>query len=85
VLLSTSRLFPLTATSFGTGQLVADALDAGCDELVIAVGGSACTDGGAGMLQALGHEINAQALTVMLQQIIAKDRAGGWRKIKREL
>ncbi len=59
VLLPPGRLFPLTATSFGTGQLVAAALDAGCDEVVIAAGGSACTDGGAGMLQALGARLLA--------------------------
>jgi glycerate kinase len=45
---------PLTATTFGTGQLVAAALDAGCTTVVLGLGGSASTDGGAGMLQALG-------------------------------
>jgi glycerate kinase len=48
------RLQPLTATSRGTGELVAAALDAGVDRVVLGIGGSACTDGGAGMLQALG-------------------------------
>ena len=47
-------LQPMTATSRGTGELVAAALDAGVDRIVLAIGGSACTDGGAGMLQALG-------------------------------
>lgn len=42
------------ATSRGTGQLIADALDAGAREIVLGVGGSANTDGGAGMLEALG-------------------------------
>lgn len=45
---------PLKATTFGTGQLVKAALDHGCTELVIGVGGSATTDGGSGMLRALG-------------------------------
>ena len=45
------------ATSRGTGELVRAALDAGCDEVVIGLGGSACTDGGAGMLQALGARV----------------------------
>jgi glycerate kinase len=49
-----SRPAPLTATTYGTGQLVAAALDAGCTSLVLGLGGSASTDGGAGMLQALG-------------------------------
>lgn len=42
------------AGTFGVGQLIAHALDAGVGALVLAVGGSATTDGGAGMLQALG-------------------------------
>lgn len=48
------RLQPMTATSRGTGELVAAALDAGVDQVVLGIGGSACTDGGAGLLQALG-------------------------------
>lgn len=44
----------LTATSRGTGQLIAAALDHGATRLVIGLGGSACTDGGAGILAALG-------------------------------
>ncbi|GEC98736.1 glycerate kinase [Kocuria varians] len=47
-------LAPRTATSFGTGELIATALDAGCTRVVLGVGGSASTDGGAGMLSALG-------------------------------
>jgi len=42
------------ASSFGTGELILAALDAGCRELLIGIGGSATTDGGAGALQALG-------------------------------
>lgn len=45
---------PRTATSFGTGELIADALEAGARRFVIGLGGSATNDGGAGMLQALG-------------------------------
>jgi glycerate kinase len=52
-----TRTTALTATSFGTGQLLAAALDAGCRRIVLGIGGSACTDGGAGMLQALGARI----------------------------
>ncbi|WP_433506672.1 glycerate kinase [Pseudonocardia halophobica] len=48
---------PLGATSRGTGELVAAALDAGVDTIVLGVGGSACTDGGAGLLAALGARI----------------------------
>ncbi|GHF37893.1 glycerate kinase [Streptomyces morookaense] len=45
---------PLTATTYGTGELVRAALDAGARTIVLGVGGSATTDGGAGMLAALG-------------------------------
>lgn len=43
-----------SATSRGTGELILAALDAGCRRIVVAVGGSACTDGGSGMVRALG-------------------------------
>jgi glycerate kinase len=45
---------PLTATTYGTGELMLDALDHGVDTLIIGLGGSATDDGGAGMAQALG-------------------------------
>jgi glycerate 2-kinase len=48
----------LHATSRGTGELIRLALDAGCKRIVVGVGGSACTDGGAGLLQALGVHLN---------------------------
>lgn len=51
------RLEPLAATSRGTGELIRAALDAGCTEIVLGVGGSACTDGGAGLLQGLGARL----------------------------
>lgn len=44
----------LRASSFGTGQLISKALDFGCSEILIGIGGSATTDGGAGALSALG-------------------------------
>lgn len=51
------RRSALAATSLGTGQLVRAALDLGCTEVVIGVGGSACTDGGAGLLAGLGARL----------------------------
>jgi glycerate kinase len=45
---------PLTAATTGAGQLVRAALDAGCREIVIGVGGSCSTDGGMGVASALG-------------------------------
>lgn len=47
---------PLTATTYGTGEVLLAAIEAGARTLVFGVGGSATTDGGAGMLQALGAE-----------------------------
>ncbi|HEU5427711.1 MAG TPA: glycerate kinase [Actinocrinis sp.] len=48
------RLAPLDAGTYGTGELIRAALDAGAKRIVLGVGGSASTDGGAGMLAALG-------------------------------
>jgi glycerate kinase len=45
---------PLVTTTYGTGELIKAALDAGISHLIIGIGGSATNDGGAGMLQALG-------------------------------
>ena len=47
-------LQPLTASSYGTGQLIAAAADLGCREVILGLGGVACTDGGAGLAQGLG-------------------------------
>jgi glycerate 2-kinase len=48
------QLAPLKASSAGLGEVVRAALDAGCARVVVGIGGSASTDGGAGMLGALG-------------------------------
>ncbi len=48
---------PLTASTFGTGEVIRAALGEGCRSIVLAVGGSATTDGGAGLLQALGARL----------------------------
>jgi glycerate 2-kinase len=48
------RPAPLSSTSRGTGEVIVAALDAGCRRIVVGVGGSAGTDGGAGLLRALG-------------------------------
>lgn len=53
-LLRPAELDALHATTLGTGDLIRAALDAGARELIIGIGGSATTDGGAGMAQALG-------------------------------
>jgi len=45
---------PLIATTFGTGELIADAIKRGVEEIIIGIGGSATNDAGAGLAQALG-------------------------------
>jgi len=51
------RRAPLEATTYGTGELVRAALDGGAREVVLGIGGSATTDGGAGMAAALGARL----------------------------
>jgi glycerate kinase len=53
------RLDPLRATTRGLGEVIAAALSAGASALVIGLGGSASTDGGAGALRALGLEVRS--------------------------
>lgn len=60
-----ARRNPLLTTSWGTGELIRHALDAGVTQIIIGIGGSATNDGGAGMVQALG----AKLLTAEQQQI----------------
>lgn len=47
---------PICTSTFGTGELILAALDQGCDQILIGLGGSATNDGGIGMAQALGYE-----------------------------
>jgi glycerate kinase len=51
------RLAARTASSYGTGQVIRAALDAGCHRVMLGIGGSASTDGGAGMVAALGGRL----------------------------
>jgi len=61
VLVSSDRLDPFTATTYGTGELIRAALDAGYRRLIIGIGGSATNDGGAGMAQSLGAKFTDAA------------------------
>ena len=45
---------PLNTTTYGVGELIADAIKKGCRKFIVGIGGSATNDGGVGMLQALG-------------------------------
>jgi glycerate kinase len=53
-LISTARRDPMRATTAGTGELIAAALDRGAGRILVCLGGSATNDGGAGMASALG-------------------------------
>ncbi|SDD87772.1 glycerate kinase [Pricia antarctica] len=53
-LLAEKEKDPLSTSTFGTGQLIKDALDKGCTKLIIGIGGSATNDAGTGMISALG-------------------------------
>lgn len=48
---------PLITTTYGTGELILDALDHGVQKIIMGIGGSATNDGGAGMAQALGVKL----------------------------
>ena len=53
-LISEQEKNPLVTTTYGTGQLIKDALDKGCTNIIIGIGGSATNDGGTGLVKALG-------------------------------
>lgn len=75
---------PLKTTTYGTGQLMLDALDRGAEKIIIGIGGSATNDGGVGMAQALGvrfldtrgREIKKPGSGGMLAKIQAIDATG---------
>ena len=55
-LIDKSELNPIVATTYGVGQIIADAINKGYRDFIVGIGGSATNDGGVGMLQALGFE-----------------------------
>jgi glycerate kinase len=59
--LTDGRPEPLAATSRGLGEVIAAAIGAGCTDIVVGIGGSASTDGGAGMVAALGARLSTAA------------------------
>ncbi|MFD6389929.1 glycerate kinase [Nocardia sp. NPDC055029] len=80
------RLDPIGANTFGLGVVVAHALDNGAREVVLGLGGSASTDGGAGLLRALGlrlldrdgRELGGAPSDVvaLLSSVVTVDRSG---------
>jgi glycerate kinase len=87
-LVSRERLNPLQATSRGTGELIAAALDSGARELIIGIGGSATNDGGLGMISALGFKVlDSQGRPAgegggALANIASVDASGADRRLK---
>ncbi len=60
-LLSLEERDPLRATTYGLGEVLREALDAGFRSFIVGIGGSATNDGGAGMAQALGVRLLDEA------------------------
>lgn len=56
ILVKREELDPVRATTYGVGEMILDAVRRGCREFIIGIGGSATSEGGTGMLQALGYE-----------------------------
>src|SRR5690348_18334457 len=64
-LLRSDERDPRRASTYGTGELIRAALDAGCSRIIVGMGGSATNDGGAGALTALGCRfLDAQGQTL---------------------
>ncbi len=57
MLIPSEKRNPMLTTTYGVGQLIKQAIDMGCRELVLTLGGTGTNDGGCGMLSALGAEI----------------------------
>lgn len=75
------RRNPLLTSTYGTGELIKDAISRGCRHLIIGIGGSATNDAGLGMLQALGfrfldaahHELGVGG--EIMRKVVAIDRS----------
>lgn len=55
--LTENKKNPLDASTYGTGLLIKDALDKNCGKIILGLGGSATSDGGAGIISALGAKL----------------------------
>lgn len=67
---------PLDATTYGVGEMIKDAIERGCRNFIIGIGGSATNDGGIGMLTALGYEfLDAEGKAVGIGAGALKDVA----------
>ena len=57
---------PISASTVGTGELIAAAMDSGCKRIIVGVGGSATTDGGLGALRALEPLTRLRGLEIIV-------------------
>jgi glycerate kinase len=57
VLVPAGKQNPMETTTYGTGELIAKAIDMGSKKIIVGIGGSATNDGGMGMAQALGYRL----------------------------
>lgn len=55
-LVKREQLNPRKASTYGVGEMILDGIHKGCRDFIIGIGGSATSDGGVGMLQALGYQ-----------------------------
>lgn len=65
---------PWRATTYGVGEMILDAMRRGCREFIIGIGGSATTEGGTGMLRALGFEFLDEQGHSVLEGVQALDQ-----------
>ncbi|MCG3177890.1 MAG: Glycerate 3-kinase [Phycisphaerae bacterium] len=65
VLVPRAQRDPTRTTTYGTGELIAAALDEGASRIIVGIGGSATTGGGAGMAQAMGYRFLDAAGTAL--------------------
>lgn len=84
MLLSGEERDPKKASTFGVGQLICDALDRGCRNFVIGIGGSATNDGGMGMLRALGFRFYDRDGDIV-QHLVSHVQRIDDSKVRREL
>ena len=71
-LLTPEERNPLETTTYGTGELMLDAVKRGCRKIIIGLGGSATNDGGAGLLRALGYkflDVNGKELIATIDAL----------------
>lgn len=64
---------PMETSTYGTGMMIADALDRGCGRIMLGIGGSATNDGGIGMLRALGAKFYDRDGKLMVEAASGKD------------